>query len=268
VVFYSSVKDIEGNLNRTIEWVKRAKERGASIVCFPELNLTGYNLSGDGDKPALKVPGEETDELARVAESLDVAILAGMRERVGSGKYYAAHAVIKPDKSVEIYRKLHVAPPESRTFGKGNRILLFDLFNIRFGIQLCYDAHFPELSTMMAEMGAEILFFPHASPRGSPEAKYESWMRHLTARAYDNSLFVVAVNQCRMNENGLNFPGVALAIDPSGFPFESFLRNREGLMVFDLKEKQLNSVRGHPMRFFLPQRRHDLFPLGQKNGEE
>jgi N-carbamoylputrescine amidase len=59
-----------------------------------------------------------------------------------------------------------------------------------------------------------------------------------------------------------------MAIDPSGFLMESFLRNREGLMVFDLKERQLNSVRGHPMRFFLPQRRRDLFFFAKKNDEE
>ncbi len=70
------------------------------------------------------------------------------------------------------------------------------------GIQLCYDAHFPELSTRMAVNGADIIFMPHASPRGTPSQKLTSWLRHLTARAFDNGVFIVACNQNGDNQKG------------------------------------------------------------------
>ena len=52
---------------------------------------------------------------------------------------------------------------------------LFDVHGITLGIQLCYDAHFPELSTRMALDGADVIFMPHASPRGTPSKKLDSW---------------------------------------------------------------------------------------------
>jgi len=110
-----------------------------------------------------------------------------------------------------------------------------------------------------ALMGADIIFMPHASPRGTPEEKFNSWMRHLPARAYDNSLFVVACNQAGSNGRGLKFPGLAVIIGPHGQVVERSISGREGLLVADLEASDLDNVRGHPMRYFLPNRRPELY---------
>jgi predicted amidohydrolase len=156
---------------------------------------------------------------------------------------------------------LHIAPPEQAIFTPGDSIPLFDDRGVKFGIQLCYDAHFPELSTNMAIKGADLIFIPHASPRGTPEEKYKSWMRHLTARAFDNGLFIVACNQTGENGKGLCFPGIAVIIGPSGKVIKKKLSDRESLVVVNLKSKDLESVRGHRMRYFLPNRRPELYNL-------
>ncbi len=57
------------------------------------------------------------------------------------------------------------------------------------GLELCYESHFPEISTVLCLKGAEILFMPHASPRGDPDGKMKSWLRHLPSRAFDNGSF-------------------------------------------------------------------------------
>jgi N-carbamoylputrescine amidase len=113
----------------------------------------------------------------------------------------------------------------------------------------------------MAIKGADLIFIPHASPRGTPEEKYRSWMRHLTARAFDNGLFVVACNQTGENDKGLYFPGIAVIIGPSGNVIKKNLSNREGLIVVNLKSKDLDRVREHRMRYFLPNRRPELYNL-------
>ena len=130
------------------------------------------------------------------------------------GCFFASHLVATPDGVVQVYRKTHIAPPEKQIFSSGQTAPLFEINGVRFGIQLCYDAHFPELSTRMAVNGADLIFFPHASPRGTPEGKLQSWMRHLSARAFDNGLFVAAVNQTGDNGLGLSFPGMAVVIGP------------------------------------------------------
>jgi N-carbamoylputrescine amidase len=111
----------------------------------------------------------------------------------------------------------------------------------------------------MTAKGAEIVFFPHASPRGNAEEKHVSWLRHLTARAFDNSIFVVACNQVGENCNGLEFPGNALAIDPSGEVMAKDTTPHASMLLVDLKSAVLDNVRNHPMRHFFPHRRLDLY---------
>ncbi|MCP4692284.1 MAG: hypothetical protein GY859_29840, partial [Desulfobacterales bacterium] len=123
----------------------------------------------------------------------------------------------------------------------------------------CYDAHFPELSTHMAVNGADLIFIPHASPRGTSAEKYESWMRHLTARAYDNGVFILACNQTGDNEQGLDFPGLAMVLAPTGKILGKDVSGKEVIMVADLKAADLERVRAHRMAYFLPHRRPDLY---------
>jgi N-carbamoylputrescine amidase len=208
---------------------------------------------------ALPVPGTVTDQLGRLAQELDIVLMCGLAEHNPKGLPYAAHCVFTPEGDIQIYRKLHIAPPEKTTFSPGNRVRIFRAKGTCFGIQLCYDAHFPELTSIMTRKGAEVLFVPHASPRGTAEEKHQSWLRHLTARAYDNSIFVVACNQSGENCNGLTFSGNAMVIGPSGDVISADTRSRPSMLIVDLKASDLADVRNHPMRHFFPNRRPELY---------
>ena len=257
VICNCPVGEIRRNLDAMAEWVQRAGD--ADIVCFPELNITGYCNRRDLIRLAQPIPGPITDALLRLAATENTIILAGMAEKDEADNVFAGHVVVKPDGAIGVYRKLHIAPPERTTFIPGDTIPLFEAPGVKFGIQLCYDAHFPELTTYMAAGGADLIFIPHASPRGIAAEKHRSWMRHLPARAYDNSLFIAACNQIGENCNGLTFPGNAVVFDPSGNILASHLTDREGLLLVDLKAEDLERVRGHEMRYFFPNRRPELY---------
>ena len=217
VVLPSSISQLQANIDRMDHWIAAAKGQGVEIVCFPEMNLSGYAPTAFEKKAALAVPGPITEHLLQKAHANDMVILAGLAEKsASSGKIYATHLAVCPDGRLETYRKIHIAPPEKKLFAAGHHLTVFEAKGIKIGMQLCYDAHFPELATQMALKGADVIFMPHASPRGTPVEKFTSWCRHLTARAYDNGLFIVACNQSGTNEQGLSFPGVALVIDPGG----------------------------------------------------
>ena len=84
-------------------------------------------------------------------------------------------------------------------------------------------------------------------------------MRHLPARAFDNGLYVVACNQTGDNQNGLNFPGLTVILDPAGRIIAKDTAGKENIVFADLKAAELEKVRGHRMRYFLPNRRTDLY---------
>jgi N-carbamoylputrescine amidase len=255
----SPVGQIRPNLDHMTVWVNSAKKQGADIVCFPEMNVTGYSTRTKIKKFAECVPGPISQTILTMSQESQLIILAGLAEKDEKGRVFASHLVITPQGVAGGYRKIHIAPPEGNVFSAGDDIGLFVIKGVKFGIQLCYDVHFPELSTRMATEGAEVIFMPHASPRGTPTQKFNSWMRHLAARAFDNSLFVVACNQTGDNQNGLTFPGIAVIIDPAGRVIKKNLSGQEHMLVADLKSKDLAKIRDHRMRYFLPNRRPDLY---------
>lgn len=258
-IFQSRLLETDRNLDRMEGLIRAAKAEGAAVVCFPEMNITGYSSGPDIQAAAEPIPGPISRRLCDMAAGEGMVVLAGMAERDGEGRIYVSHLAVEPSGKVSVYRKLHIAPPEKAVYSPGETIPLFDIEGIVFGIQLCYDTHFPELSTLMTQRGADVVFMPHASPRGTPEDKYRSWSRHLPARAFDNSLYIVACNQSGKNANGLRFPGIAMVIDPSGNVVGKDLSDREGLIVADLSAAAVERVRNHPMRFFFPNRRPGLY---------
>jgi predicted amidohydrolase len=258
-VMASPVGDTGENLDRMARWVDRAVKGGAELICFPEMNITGYSSRDEIQKIAQPIPGDASCRVSSMAIREGITILAGLAERDCESRFFATHLVATPDGAVQIYRKTHIAPPEKQVFSSGHAVPLFEISDTRFGIQLCYDAHFPELSTRMAVKGADVIFLPHASPRGTPEGKLQSWMRHLSARAFDNGLFVAAVNQTGDNGLGLSFPGMAVVIGPDGEVLCQDISGSEALLFADLTSDALARVRRHPMRYFLPNRRPEIY---------
>lgn len=259
VIFHSELYEPSRNIESMEKWIRSARETGVEIICFPELNITGYGTDKKIFQVAEEIPGELTRIVSDMSSKYGIVILSGMAEKDKMGRIHASHIVVKPDGYIGVYRKMHIAPVEKELFSPGDEVRLFTTREIKFGIQLCYDAHFPELSTKMALMGADVIFMPHASPRGTSEEKQRSWMRHLPARAFDNGLFVVACNQCGENSAGLRFPGAGMVIGPSGEIIEKNASGKEVMIVADLRAEDLEKVRNNKMRYSLPNRRPEIY---------
>ena len=249
----------EENLKRIHDRVLEASSEGADLVCFPELCVTGYLLEHPLRAWEEMQAEAAVDSLTRMAQEAHLIILAGYIEPCGNGLPFISHGVAGPSGVLGTYRKTHLSPPETGVYCPGEEIKVFTWQGTCFGIELCYEAHFPEISTLLALMGAEILFVPHASPRGSPDEKLQSWHRHLRARAFDNSMFVVACNPVGMGPGGLFFPGVALVIGPDGQVLKSYSGAEEIMLMVDLDADLLSKQRGRRMSYFLPRRRPELY---------
>ena len=253
--------NFEENLNSCEDIIQAAARKKADLVVFPEMNLTGYGTGSQVRSIARPVDADLITRFSRLSGQLNLAILAGLAEQADNGQIYGSHLVFTPHAPPGRYRKLHTAPNEQGVFTPGTRMPLFNHKGVRFGVQLCYDSHFPELSTAMALASADLIILPHASPRGTSREKYASWMRHLPARAFDNGVFIAAVNQTGDNGSGLQFPGLALVIGPDGNLISRSLSGKNHLHFVTLDPKDLTRVRSHRMRYFLPFRRSDLFPV-------
>ena len=247
------------NLARMETLVREAARRGARVVCFPEMNVSGYGLRQGMDSFAEPIPGPSTEAVLKMAREYDLLILAGLAEKTGKDRYFISHFAAGPEGLIGVYRKIHLGPPEEGIFQAGTECPVFSFDKARFGIQLCFDGHFPELSTLLALKGAEVIFIPHASPRESSAEKKARWLRYLPARAYDNSVFLVACNLLGETESGLAFSGSALILDPKGEILAESQDGGEEIILADLKSDTLRGVRENSKGFFLGRRRPAIY---------
>ena len=265
----SRVGDIEGNLASIDRMLGEAVRLGAEIACFPELSVCGYNTNGrDGlarngghVPPVVEIPGEVTDALLSIGQRHGIWFLVGLLERDSSGIVYNTQLVISPLRIEGKYRKTHVPTTEIGTWRHGDDLPVFDHPKIRFGIEICYDTHFPEVSTALANKGAELIFMPHASGGESPPDKQARWERYVPARAYDNTLFAAICNQVGDNGTGNEFQGVTFVCDPTGKLMAQSNGSTavEEIVIAELQAASLEKARRIPETFFRHFRRPETY---------
>ncbi len=246
------------NLEHMEFFVRRAARQKATWICFPELSISGYSLEEGGLNSAEPIPGPSTAETLRIAKAYGIVILAGLIEQGARGKIYISQLAASPAGLIGVYRKIHLGPPEENLFQAGGDIPVFEANKVRFGLQLCYDGHFPELARVQALQGAEVIFIPHASPRETAQEKQERWQRYLASRAYDNGVFIVACNHAGKEDNR-SFWGGAMVFSPRGEVLAQASVEGEDMIIANLKGSALKDARQSPHGYFLGRRRPELY---------
>jgi predicted amidohydrolase len=251
------------NVDKHKRYTRRAAQAGARIICFSEASLTGYPVSDRvPHELAQPLPGELSREMVALSAETGVLVLAGLIERDRSGVLYNSLMVAGPSGLLGAYRKAHVACSEIHRFYHGDEFLVFSWGRTTFGVAICYDMHFPEMARCLALRGAEVIFALYGSPDPcTPQghaAKRSRWMKYLPARAFDNSVYVIAVNQVG-NNGAIEFPGTTLVFNPSGDVVAEAQPLVEDLLIVDLTEAALQEKRREALQFFTHFRRPELY---------
>jgi predicted amidohydrolase len=259
----SCVGQLDANVRKHEQYARQAAAAGAQVVCFPELSLSGYpTASRVPHELAQPLDGELALAMVELSREVGIVVLAGLLERDRSGVVYNTQLVAGPDGPIGAYRKVHVPTSEIGRFYHGDELPVFRLPWATVGVQICYDSHYPEGSTIQALQGAEVIFLPHASSGGPGRESYEKkrarWLRYMPARAYDNRVFAVVVNQVGHNGEAA-FPGIAFVLDPNGEILAEARADVEDLLVVDLSAELLAATRRSAESFHLHFRRPELY---------
>ncbi|MCX6343976.1 MAG: NAD+ synthase [Armatimonadetes bacterium] len=211
-----AVGDIEGNTKKIIESISSARERGADIVAFPELAVTGY----PPEDLLLKQGFVESnlDAINQIA-----AATSGITAIVGfvdiDKDIYNAAGVLHNGRMVGVQHKFFLPNygvfDENRYFQAGTKAQVYTLGHTTFGVEVCEDAWYAAgPHTMQALMGgAELIIDINASPFHAGKWRYRE--RMLGTRASDNSCAIAYVNAVG-GQDELVFDGQSLIFSPTG----------------------------------------------------
>ena len=224
------VSDVQENLNRTEEAIRKAASDGANLICLQELfNSLYFCQSEDHEqfKLAESIPGPTTERISSLAAELRVVIIAGVFERRAPGLFHNSAVIIESDGSVAgLYRKMHIPDDpffyEKFYFTPGDLgFKCFDTSIGKIGICICWDQWFPEAARLTALAGAELLVYPTAigwqaaEKEAFGESQLSAWQTMMRSHAIANGVFLVAPNRVGIEDN-IEFWGHSFIADPYG----------------------------------------------------
>ena len=241
--------DLQKNMELHLERLERGVQEGADLVVFPELSLTGYLLKDQTPDVAVTLDSPDLAPLLKATREIDA--LVGLVEEGQGHQYYNSAVYLSRGKAAHVHRKLHLPTygmfDEGRDFAAGDMLRAADVTFGRIGVLICEDVWHSPNAWLLAQDGADILFVLGSGPtRGARQetgvTSVPVWHDLLRTTAQFQTAHVVYVNRVGY-EDGLNFGGGSIAIDPFGREIGSLPALEEGWLVLDLEAEVLRRAR-------------------------
>ena len=185
-----------------------------------------------------------------------------------NGRIYNTCFVFGPDgKQLARHRKMHLFNVEfdggqhfreSDTFTPGDDVTVFSCGGMTFGLCICFDLRFPELSRLMTLQGAQAIIVPAAFNMTTGPRHWETMFRQ---RAVDDQVYTIGVAPARDEQCVYVAYPNSLLCDPMG----QVLTRADAqpcILYGELDAKQVDSARRQlPL---LSARRTDLYTLQKR----
>lgn len=239
-----TVGDLSGNTERIISCVRKANDKMADIVVFPELAITGYP-----PEDLLLKPQFIDDNLCAldkiIKASRDIIIIVGFVDRK-DGLFNSA-AVISDGRLVDVYHKRHLPNygvfDEYRYFKPGKRFPVYSINGWRFGVNICEDIwHDNGPARIQALNGAGLIININASPYHIGKISFrEEIVRN---RVKECEVPIVYVNMVG-GQDEIVFDGGSFVIDSNGEIIARAGQFKEEVIYVDIdvKGKRVSSER-------------------------
>ncbi len=269
-------EDQTKNFEKAVDCITEAANRGAKIVCTPELfksryfcqtvDIKKFDLAEEinEDNPTIR-------ELSELASQLEIVIIAGLFEKRAPGLYHNTAVVLDAEGSfLGKYRKMHIPEDpyyyEKHYFTPGD--LGYRVFKTRYadiGVLICWDQWFPEAARLTAMKGAEIIFYPTAIGYMPGEQEivgtstFDAWDVVQRGHAVANGCFVACANRVGMekysqSEQGNTFWGQSFVSDPYGKIISRASGEQEETLLCTIDLAEIEEIRNRLAHFFRDRR--------------
>jgi predicted amidohydrolase len=147
--------DISRNVAHHVRIGTMAAERGAQLLVFPELSLTGYELTIARSK-AVHPDSSDLDPLRHLAAHAHMTVVVGAPMLNDKDELHIAALAIHPGGTVSTYTKQYVHQSEEEVFtsGPGGPALLVE--DATVALAICADATHPQHAASAAARGANV----------------------------------------------------------------------------------------------------------------
>ena len=246
------VGEIDGNVERIRAGVREARDRGAAVVVFPELAITGYPPEDLLLKPGfVRDAAAALQDLAAGVRGVTAVVgapVGGVPRRDGPSDGPTLHngAAVLADGAVAATHHKHHLPnyavfDERRYFAPGNAAVVMELDGHRLGVTVCEDVWAPGgPAEWAAAGGAEVLLNLSASPYHQGKGREREAL--FSTRCIGHRCFLAFCNAVG-GQDELVFDGHSLVIGPDGAVIARGAQFEEDLLVVDVEPEQARAAR-------------------------
>lgn len=262
-----TVADKMENVRTVKTYLEKIKDENPDFVILPEMFCCPYQTE-NFPIYAEKEGGPVWQQLSGYAKQYGIYLIGGsMPEKDAEGNVYNTSYIFdREGKQIGKHRKVHLFDidvkggqtfKESDTLTAGDSDTVFDTEFGKMGVMLCFDIRFPELSRMMVNDGARIVFVPAAFNMTTGPAHWELSFR---TRALDNQIYMVGCAPARDVSAGYISWGHSIVTDPWGRVID-MLDEKKEILLAELDMDYEEQVREElPL---LKSRRKDIYQLSQ-----
>jgi predicted amidohydrolase len=222
----SDAGNVESNIAKHLALIEVAVDRGADLVFFPELSLTGYE-----PKLAMALAADLNDRRFDVfqacADAGDVAIGVGFPGRSAEG-IRITMAVFQPKTARLAYAKQQLHADEMPFFVQGSGQLILNAGSHVFAPAICYESLQDSHASVAAALGANVYLASVAKPKRNVLRANE----HYAAVAKRHSMAVLMANSVGPSDDFVS-AGQSAVWNASGELLASMDDTSEGLVTFD-----------------------------------
>ena len=248
------VGDVDGNAQKIIDWIDRARDVNVDIVTFPELALTGYPPEDLLLKPQF-IDANLTALDKIISRVRDITAIVGFVDKTDD--IFNAAAVVQNGKLITAYHKMYLPNygvfDEFRYFQRGKRCPVLRMGRATIGVSICEDIWYPDgpVFQQVLSGGAEVIINISSSPYHAGKRHWRETM--LATRAADSTA-IVAYNNLVGGQDELVFDGDSLVFDENGDLMARGKQFKEDLVIVDLDLESVFRKRLHD-----PRRRQQKF---------
>jgi len=243
---------LDDNLARHAELLGEARERGANLVVFPELGLTGYLLQDLAGEVAMRLDDRRLASLAAATHGLSAVV--SFVEESSDHRLFISAGLFEDGELRHVHRKLFLPTyglfDERRFFAAGDALRAVpSRLGAGIGIGVCEDFWHLAVPQLLALDGAQILINVSSSPGRDLAATNEvglgtatSWRTLMRTYAQLTTSFVIFCNRVGVEES-ISFWGGSEVIAPTGELVFGAPLYDEGLYTVDIAPADIRRER-------------------------
>lgn len=212
--------NLSENLEKSISYMKLAKQKGADLILFPEIQLSPFFPQFEGrdasrwlleeDHPAIRM-------FCGTCRELNLYASPNIYLKLGEDAFDASLMITPGGSIAGISKMVHIAQAEhfyeqDYYTPSDTGFQVYDTAVGRIGIVICFDRHLPESIRTCAKRGAELILIPTANTAAEPMELFEWEMR---VQAMQNRVYIAMCNRVGQ-EGAMLFAGESLVAAPDG----------------------------------------------------